>query len=60
MRKLPIAPCVHEQVQKNKVWEEVQPGLETNANRVANWNGIVMMTSDGEVRAESIANGNIS
>ena len=48
------------QVQKKKVWEEVQPGLATDEDCTANWCGLRMFTSAGEVKSSSIRNGSVS
>jgi aminoacyl tRNA synthase complex-interacting multifunctional protein 1 len=48
------------QVQKKKIWEEVQPDLRTDANKAAGYKGALMLTSAGPVVAATLANGNIS
>lgn len=48
------------QVQKKKMWEEVQPLLKTSSDRVANYKGRTMMTSGGAITAPTLADGNIS
>ena len=48
------------QVDKKKMWEEVQPLLRTDGARVAGFNGAPMMTSAGAVTAASLAEASIS
>ena len=48
------------QVQKRKMWEEVQPELRTNESRQAAYQGHVMMTSQGPVTAATLGNSGIS
>ncbi len=50
----------HVQIQKKKIWEELQPDLKTGADRVAAWQGHAMRTAAGAVTADSIVNGGIS
>ena len=49
-----------EQVQKKKVWEELQPDLKTDDNRVAGYKGLRMLTSAGPITAAKLAAANIS
>ena len=48
------------QVQKKKIWEEVQPKLRTNESRQAAYQGHVMMASQGPVTAATLSNSGIS
>lgn len=48
------------QVQKKKIWESVQPDLQTNADRQVVYKGTVMTTGAGPVTAHSLANAKIS
>lgn len=60
-RRMPLAAppwCV--QVDKKKMWEEVQPLLRTDGGRVAGFSGRPMMTSAGAVTAPSLADARIS
>lgn len=52
--------AMHMQVQKKKVWEEVQPELKTDVTGVAVYRGVPMLTSAGPVRAASLTGGNVS
>jgi tyrosyl-tRNA synthetase len=44
---------------KKKIWEEVQPHLETNAQLSATWRTVPLMTSKGECKVKSLANAHI-
>lgn len=48
------------QIQKNKIWEELQPELKTDDSKTANFKGHTMMTSAGAVTADTLAGANIS
>lgn len=48
------------QIQKKKIWEELQPDLKTDGDRLATWQGHSMQTSAGAVTADSVAGGGIS
>lgn len=52
--------AVAAQVQKKKVWEEVQPDLKTDAAGNAVYRGVPMMTNAGPVRAATLTGANIS
>lgn len=54
----PTAPLC--QVDKKKMFEEVQPLLRTDGARVAGFNGQQMMTSAGPVTVASLAEARIS
>ena len=54
------SPRVAWQVDKKKMWEEVQPLLRTDGGRVAGFDGRTMMTSAGAVTAPSLADARIS
>lgn len=58
--RLPLASDLHGQVDKKKMWEEVQPLLRTDGGRVAGFAGRPMMTSAGAVTAPSLADARIS
>ena len=45
------------QVEKRKVWQEVQPDLATDAECVAVWKGHPLLTSAGPCKAKSIKGG---
>ncbi len=47
-------------MQKKKIWEAVQPLLKTDGDRVAGFNGKVMLTSAGPVTAATLAGASIS
>ena len=47
-------------VQKKKIWEEVQPGLNTTGDGIARWKDLEMKTAAGAVKVTRIFNGNIS
>lgn len=53
-------PAKPNQVDKKKMWEEVQPLLRTDGGRVAGFDGRTMMTSAGAVTAPSLADARIS
>eukprot|EP00878_Enallax_costatus_P027717 GHUV01029865.1.p2 GENE.GHUV01029865.1~~GHUV01029865.1.p2 ORF type:complete len:113 (+),score=41.29 GHUV01029865.1:550-888(+) len=44
---------------KKKIFEQVQPDLATNADRVACYKGVPLMTSAGPVKAATVAGGSI-
>ena len=48
------------QVQKKKMWEDVQPELRTNEICQAAYQGHVMMTSQGPVTAATLSNSGIT
>ncbi len=48
------------QLQKKKFWEACQPLLKTDAEGVANFDGAVMNTSAGVVKAHKLSNATIS
>lgn len=52
--------CCAVQVQKKKIWELVQPDLQTNSDRQVTYKGTVMNTGAGPVVASSLANAKIS
>eukprot|EP00877_Chromochloris_zofingiensis_P001845 jgi/Chrzof1/11661/Cz06g04060.t1 len=58
--KLQPAPAEPNRVQKKKLWEVVQPDLKTDADRVAGFKGLQMLTSAGPVTASTLAGANIS
>ncbi len=43
-------------IKKFKVWEAVAPGLSTNENGIANWNGNVLQTSVGSLLPATLKN----
>eukprot|EP00884_Botryococcus_braunii_P019967 jgi/Botrbrau1/6654/Bobra.0202s0002.1 len=53
-------PLPPNQIQKKKVWEEVQPELKTDAGGVAVYRGVAMLTTAGAVRAASLTGANVS
>lgn len=48
------------QVEKKKLWDQVQPLLRTNAERVAGFDGQAMLTSAGAVTVASLGEARIS
>lgn len=48
------------QVQKKKMWEEVQPLLKTSADKVAQYKGMSMNSSMGPITAATLSDANIS
>ena len=56
----PLDPSMRPQVQKKKLWEAVQPELKTDAEGVASFKGITMLTSAGAIKAPTLTGGNIS
>ena len=52
--------ATHWQVQKKKIWEELQPMLLTDDSRVAGFNGVPMLTSAGPVTAGTLTAAHIS
>lgn len=44
---------------KKKIWETLQPGLKTNKDLVATWNGKPFLTSLGPCKAKSLVDANI-
>ena len=50
-------PATPAQVEKRKVWQEVQPDLATDAECVAVWKGHPLLTSAGPCKAKSIKGG---
>lgn len=52
----PVGP---NQMKKRKIWSKVQPGLKTNADRVACWEGKIILTSAGPCTASSVVGGGI-
>lgn len=60
MSVLQPAPAEPNRVQKKKLWEVVQPDLKTDADRVAGFKGLQMLTSAGPVTASTLAGANIS
>ncbi|PRW59794.1 aminoacyl tRNA synthase complex-interacting multifunctional 1 [Chlorella sorokiniana] len=53
-------PAKPNQVDKKKMWEEVQPLLRTDAGRVAGFDGRPMMTSAGAVTTATLTGARIS
>ena len=53
-------PAKPNQVDKKKMWEEVQPLLRTDSGCVAGFNGAPMMTSAGPVTVASLGEASIS
>ena len=51
---------VLQQVQKKKIWEELQPMLLTDNSRVAGFNGVPMLTGAGPVTAATLTAAHIS
>ena len=51
---------MHQQVQKKKIWEELQPMLLTDNSRVAGCNGVPMLTTAGPVTAATLTAARIS
>ena len=47
-------------MQKKKIWEEVQPGLNTSGEGVARWKDLDMKTAAGPVTVKRIMNGNVA
>ena len=47
-------------IAKKKIWEDVQPGLETNATCAAAWRGNALVSSAGAVTCASVSGGKIS
>ena len=52
-------PVGSNQMKKRKIWSQVQPGLKTNDDRVACWEGKVILTSAGPCTAKSVVGGEI-
>jgi methionyl-tRNA synthetase len=52
-------PVGSNQMKKRKIWSKVQPGLKTNKDRIACWEGKIMMTSAGPCTAHSVVGGEI-
>mmetsp|Transcript_36956 Transcript_36956/g.44702 ORF Transcript_36956/g.44702 Transcript_36956/m.44702 type:complete len:257 (-) Transcript_36956:210-980(-) len=48
------------QVQKKKIFEAIAPDLNTSAEKVVRWKDLAMLTSAGEVKAQTLANGKVS
>ena len=48
------------QVQKKKIWEELQPMLLTDHSGVAGFNGVPMLTSAGPVTSKTLTAAHIS
>ena len=48
------------QVAKKKIWEEVQPGLNTSAEGVARWKDVEMTVAAGPVAVKKIMSGNVA
>jgi hypothetical protein len=48
------------QVEKKKLWDQVQPLLRTNAERVAGFDGQPMLTTAGPVTVASLGEARIS
>ena len=48
------------QIQKKKIWEELQPSLKTDQDGVAEFDGLHMLTSAGAVRAATLTGASIS
>ena len=46
-------------VAKKKIWEDIAPGLGTDAQRGANWRGTPMLTSAGQCKCASLADANV-
>ena len=53
------APVGPNQMKKRKVWHQVEPGLKSNDDRVACWEGKSITTSAGKCTVASITNGQI-
>ena len=51
---------MRQQVQKKKIWEELQPMLLTDDSRVAGFNGVRMLTSAGPVTSATLTAAHIS
>ena len=54
------APLEPNRIDKKKIWEALQPLFKTDANRVAGFKDLQMLTSAGPVTADSLNDGNIS
>jgi aminoacyl tRNA synthase complex-interacting multifunctional protein 1 len=52
-------PFSSAQVDKKKVFQAAAPGLQTDADCQATWNGHVFMTTAGPCKAKTIANGSM-
>ena len=48
------------QVQKKKIWEELQPKLRIDDSKVAGFNGVPMLTTSGPVTAATLTGANIA
>jgi hypothetical protein len=53
-------PAKENRVQKKKLWEAVQPGLETSEDRTVTFEGVSMMSSAGPVKAPSLVAARVS
>ena len=53
-------PLSSAQVEKKKVFQMAQPGLKSDEECIATWNGHKFMTSAGPCKAKTIANGILS
>lgn len=53
-------PAKENRVQKKKLWEKVQAGLQTGDDLVASCQGVPMMTSAGPVTTASLKGCSIS
>ena len=64
--KYPLTACfmkkedAKNKIAKKKIWEDVQPGLETNATCAAAWRGNALVSSAGAVTCASVSGGKIS
>ena len=54
------APDGPNKIQKKKVWEKLQPDLQTDAAGGAAWKDLPLVSSAGRVTCESLRNSNIS
>lgn len=55
-----VAPATANQMKKKKVLEKMSPGLKTNDERIATYNGETLVVSGAPCTAPSIAGGSIS
>lgn len=53
-------PAKENRVQKKKLWDSVQPLLETSGDRIVTFEGVAMMSSGGPVRSPTLIAARVS
>lgn len=48
------APAAANVVEKKKLWEAVQPGLQTGQDRAVTWKGLRLSVGDGNITSDTL------